>query len=141
MQVPDINVLVALALGTHPHHELALAWWKEIIQDGEPFVVPDFVAAGFVRVATNRSVSGGALGFADAFHFLERLRNAPTYLHWRGSAEIIAIFEQVVREANPPTRLTSDAYIAACAISVGGTLVTLDRDFRRFDGLRRRELV
>lgn len=33
------------------------------------------------------------------------------------------------------------AFIAACASAIGATVVTFDRDFRKFDGLRVLELA
>ena len=38
-------------------------------------------------------------------------------------------------DAGASADLVTDAYIAAAAISLGATVVTFDRDFRRFDGL------
>lgn len=50
------------------------------------------------------------------------------------------IFTNQCREASATANLVTDAYIAATAISLGATLVTFDRDFRRFDGLKVLEL-
>jgi predicted nucleic acid-binding protein len=43
------------------------------------------------------------------------------------------VFHQLLRGAELPARLCSDAYLAALAIANGWRLVSFDRDFERFD--------
>ena len=50
------------------------------------------------------------------------------------------MFGVQLRDAGASADLVTDAYIAAAAISLGATVVTFDRDFRRFDGLSVLEL-
>ena len=45
-------------------------------------------------------------------------------------------FWRLCREADARGNLVPDAYLAALAIESGSELVTADRDFRRFSGLR-----
>jgi predicted nucleic acid-binding protein len=42
----------------------------------------------------------------------------------------------VAGSASAAANLATDAYIAAFALSWAASVATLDRDFRRFDGLR-----
>jgi uncharacterized protein len=141
VNVLDVNVLVAWALTEHVHHARVQAWWEESRSAGEAFVLPDFVVAGFLRVATNAAVHTPPLGIQDAWGFLDDLAAQPTCLRWSGVADAAGALRELTEGGGVTSRLVSDAYIAACAIAVGGTLVTFDRDFRRFDGLRLRELV
>jgi toxin-antitoxin system PIN domain toxin len=53
----------------------------------------------------------------------------PGERHW-------AIFDQLCRAASVRGNLVPDAYLAALAIETGAELVTADRDFSRFPGLR-----
>ena len=50
------------------------------------------------------------------------------------------MFGSQIRSAKASANLVTDAYIAAAAIALGATVVTFDRDFRRFDGLSVLEL-
>ena len=45
------------------------------------------------------------------------------------------MFHQLLRSAEVPARLCTDAYIAAVAMANAWRLVSLDRDFDRFEGL------
>ena len=47
------------------------------------------------------------------------------------------VFHQLLRSAEVPARLCTDAYLAAVAIANGWRLVSFDRDFERFQGLAR----
>jgi predicted nucleic acid-binding protein len=46
------------------------------------------------------------------------------------------ILGQLLREAGTAGNLTTDAHLAALAIEHGAMIVTFDRDFARFDGVR-----
>jgi toxin-antitoxin system PIN domain toxin len=49
--------------------------------------------------------------------------------HWE-------IFRDILLDKNMRGNITTDAYLAALAISHGATLVSFDNDFRRFQHLR-----
>ncbi len=46
---------------------------------------------------------------------------------------MIAASEDLCRDDDAAGDLTADAYIAALALDHGGTVVSLDRDFARFE--------
>ena len=50
------------------------------------------------------------------------------------------MFGVQLRGADASANLVTDAYIASAAMAMGATVVTFDRDFRRFDGLSVLEL-
>jgi hypothetical protein len=51
------------------------------------------------------------------------------------------VFHQLLRGAELPARLCTDAHLAALAIANGWRLVSFDRDFERFEGLERLPLL
>jgi len=61
MTTPDVNVLVAAFRASHVHHRQARAWLTSALEScatgGNVELLP-MVAAGFLRVATNRKVLG-----------------------------------------------------------------------------------
>ena len=61
--------------------------------------------------------------------FIPRHIEQPAARHW-------AIYEQLCVAAGAKGNLVSDAFIAALAIESGCELITTDRDFARFPGLR-----
>ena len=50
------------------------------------------------------------------------------------------VFHRLLRSAELPTRLCTDADLAALAIANGWRLVSFDRDFERLAGLKRQLL-
>jgi len=58
---------------------------------------------------------------------------APAHNGWE-------VFHQLLRSAELPARLCTDAHLAALAIANGWRLVSFDRDFERFEGLERLQL-
>ncbi len=98
--------------------------------------VSELVLSGFVRVVTHPKVFDPPAPIDSALAFANAVRGqpmaisvGPTDRHWQ-------IFERLCRASGAKGNLVPDAYLAALAINSGGTLVTADRDFSRFAGLR-----
>ena len=137
MIIPDVNVLVALASVHHAHHQVARGWWRE---NDEPVGLPDVVVSGALRILTHPRILQPANSIGQALDFFAALRERPDVLTWVPATNTMERFEEICREANATGSLISDAYIAACAAAYGATVVTFDRDFRRFKGVRVLEL-
>lgn len=140
MNIPDVNVLVALFRPDHRYHRAAAAWWAASSDRGEPFSVPDVVWSGFTRVVTNGRIFEEPASFAQAQDFVGALLAQPTHATWVAHARTLEEFARLGADVSARGNLVTDVYIAACAATYGGTVVTFDRDYRRFDGLRVREL-
>ncbi len=136
MNLLDVNVLVALYRPSHPHHAVASQWLRESLSRGEPFTVPDVVWLGFLRLVTNRRVLPAPATFGQAWEFVASLRAQPAYLQFSPHPRTLTEFARVGLRANASVNLVTDAYIAASAVTLGATVVTFDRDFRKFDGVR-----
>ena len=63
------------------------------------------------------------------------MRAQGIYIHYVAHPRLLEMFGGQLRNAGASANLVTDAYIAAAAIAMGATVVTFDRDFRRFDGL------
>jgi uncharacterized protein len=137
----DVNVLVALFRADLPQHPVAGSWWQEGLAAGEPFVVPDLCWTGFVRVVTSRRIFAEPASPEEAVSFAQAVRAQGSHLGNGHLPGVIDVFEQLCLESAASGNLVTDAYIAAVARTLGATVVTFDRDFRRFDGLRLLELV
>lgn len=119
-----------------PDHERYRAWLRSALVGDEPVAVSDLVLSGFVRIVTHPRVFDppdpveDALAFADAVRAQPAaIRVAPGDRHW-------SIFENLCRRAGVRGNLVPDAYLAALAIEIGAELISTDRDFTRFPGLR-----
>ena len=136
MRLADVNVLAYAFRADAPGHAAHRAWVESLVGSDEAYAVSDHVLAGFLRVVTHPKVFypptplAPALAFAQAFR--ERANAvplAPGARHW-------GIFTKLCREAAARGNLVPDAWLAALAIESGCELVTTDRDFSRFPGLR-----
>lgn len=140
MNVIDVNVLVAMFLGDHVHHDSATQWWAGVADEGASITVPDLVWVGFVRLVTNNRVVTTPATFEQARAFVEAVSAQPSYLAYGTDPAILRGFAQIGSQARARGDLVTDAYIAACATVYGAAVVTFDRDFRKFDGVRVIEL-
>lgn len=69
---------------------------------------------------------------------VEAWLSAPAALVAEPTARHAAVLRGLLRETGTAGNLTTDAHLAALAIEHGAELVSLDRDFARFPGVRQR---
>ena len=136
MKIVDLNVLLYAVDENAAHHAAALRWWETAINGDEAVGLPWIVLLGFLRLATNPAVfphpleAETALRKVDGWLALEATRPvAERDEHW-------AVLRSLLAEAGTAGNLTTDAHLAALAISHGGVLISFDNDFSRFKGLR-----
>lgn len=136
MRLPDVNVLLYAFRDAALDHERYRAWLEATADAEEPFAVADVVLSGFVRVATHPRIFDPPASLDEAFAFARALRGAPTAVLVAPGPRHWDLFEKLCRDGGARGNLVSDAYLAALAIESGSELVTTDRDFARFPGLR-----
>jgi uncharacterized protein len=136
MKLVDVNVLLYVVNRQSVHHEAARLWWEAALSDEEPVAVPWTVLLGFLRLATSASVFPKPLSLEQAAERVDAwLRHPNTRVitetgeHWR-------ILKDLLAQSGTAGNLTSDAHLAALAISHGATLCSCDLDFGRFRLLR-----
>jgi uncharacterized protein len=139
--LPDINVWLALAVEEHPHHASAKQYWNSV--QAKPIGERKLwfcrvTMLGLVRLLSQPKVMGqGVLNLVQAMGLYQQFRTVP-------GVDLIAETKQcdsvlqglvVTHSANQPlpTRLWTDAYLAALAQNSGVRLVSFDQDFTRFD--------
>lgn len=135
MIVVDVNVLLAAFRADHTHHQPARRWLEETLTTGRGILIPDLAWVGFVRLVTNSHIFEVPSTPTEAFDFVEAVCSAPTYAGVSGLAEGTAAFRDTVISADAWGNLIPDAYLAAIAVENAASVVSFDRDFRRFDGI------
>lgn len=136
MRLADVNVLVYAHRGELTAHEEHRRWLMGLVNGVETFAVADFVINGFLRLVTNPRVFRTPTSMADALTFADQVRNRPHAVVVSPGGRHWEIFTRLCREAGAKGALIPDAYLAAVAIEHGCELVTADRGFARFPGLR-----
>lgn len=132
----DVNILVYAFRGDMPDHARFREWLRAGLSGPQQFAASELVLSSFVRIVTNPKAFERPDATAAALEFAGVVRErpnctvvAPGPRHWE-------IFTRLCRTAGAKGDLVSDAYLAALAVETGSELITVDRDFARFPGLR-----
>ena len=136
MRLPDVNVLLYAFRDAAPDHARFRAWLQDAVDAEEPLGVADLVLSGFVRVATHPRVFDPPASTEEAFGFARAVREAPNAVRVAPGPRHWDLFERMCLDGAARGNLVSDAYLAALAVESGCELITTDRDFARFPGLR-----
>jgi toxin-antitoxin system PIN domain toxin len=132
----DVNVLVyAFRRDTQRHAEYN-EWLNDRVRAREPFGVTDIVLSGMLRIVTHPRVFNPPDRVETVFAFLDALRTQPNCVVISPGARHWEIFHELCERADAKGNIVPDAYLAAIAIEHGCELITTDRDFARFPGLR-----
>jgi uncharacterized protein len=132
----DVNVLVDAFRGDQPRHPQVRAWLDGVVAGDSAFGIPEPSLSGFLRIVTHPRVFIEPDDVEDALVFAERLRELPHAIAIRPGDRHWSIFARLCRVTRAVGNAVPDAYLAALAIESGSEMVTADRGFARFPGLR-----
>ena len=136
MILPDVNVLVYAARDDSPACARYREWLEAALQGPEPVAVASPVVAGFLRVVTNPRVFARPSTLGDALTFVDALLAAPAAVSPALSPALAGALAETCRRAGATADRVPDAYLAAIAMDLDAELITADRGFARFGGLR-----
>ena len=136
MILPDVNTLLYAVNRASEQHAVAL---KAL---GEGFDHPSGVALAwaallaFLRLATRRGIFPRPLSIVDALRVVEQWLGHPRSRVVHPGERHAEILGNLLKSAGTAGNLTTDAHLAALAIEHGATILSFDRDFARFEGVR-----
>jgi len=136
MILVDVNVLVYACRRDATRHDEYQAWLADALGGGQAVGIAPESLAAVVRITTHPRVWKNPLTADQAFSFVDAVRAAPTAVPVLPGADHWRVFAALCNESRCRGNLVSDAWMAALAIEQGCTLVTTDRDFARFRGVR-----
>jgi toxin-antitoxin system PIN domain toxin len=136
MRIVDLNLLLYAVNSEAAQHERARTWWEQVVNDEEMIGLPWVVLLGFLRLSTNPRVfprplsASAAVAKVDAWLARDNVRVVREHdEHW-------ATLKLLLGGTGTAGNLTTDAHLAALAISHDAVLMSSDGDFARFKGLR-----
>ena len=138
MLLLDVNVVLAAHREDHAHHRSVRAWIDSMPAGRRQFTVPVLVWASFLRLATNRRIFEVPTPRTDAFAFIEAMIAQPGHLLVAPGPRHLDLLRALCDEADALGDLVPDAVIAAVAAEHSCEIVTLDRDFARFQSVQHR---
>ncbi len=96
----------------------------------------DLVLSGFIRVVTHPREFDEPMRPGEALDTVSAMRVRPNARQVRPGDRHWALFSDLVRRTGAKGDAVPDAFLAAMAIESGDELVTCDRGFSRYPGLR-----
>jgi uncharacterized protein len=133
----DTNVLVYAEIASSPHHDAAGAVLRSLAEGREPWAIPWPCVYEFLRVVTHPRVYHPPVPASRALADLSAILASPSLILLSETSRHADTCVAVVRASGVSGNLIHDAHIAALCLEHGvSELVTGDRDFRRFDGLK-----
>lgn len=121
LDLPDVNVVIALLHSGHVHHRYAQEWFAA----AQRFATTPVTEAGFLRLALNANVMGVQTSSDTALASLRSLRADPraTFL-----ADDSSLAEPVISvAAMTGHRQVTDLHLVNLAVAHSARLVTFDR--------------
>jgi toxin-antitoxin system PIN domain toxin len=133
VDIPDINVWLALLDPNHFHHAAASRYWEDHPESELAF--SRITMLGLLRLSTQPRVLSRTLSASEAWEIYQSYLAQPQ-IHFLAEPETTEWhFSSLTAKAALPHRLWTDAYLAAFAIAGGCQLVSFDADFEQFPGL------
>jgi toxin-antitoxin system PIN domain toxin len=127
----DVNVLLALLVRHHEHHDLALRWFDGLTP-GET-VLCRFVQLALVRLLGNRTIMANhAVSASAAWDLIAELMEDERLEFMAEPPLVDAVLPKLLRYATPTNKLVGDAYLAAFSIAGQMGLTTVDKGFEQF---------
>ena len=125
VELPDVNVLLALLDPMHPHHDTANDWFAGAASQG--WATCPLTENGFIRILSSSSYPGVRLRVEDATSLLETMiaSHRATYHFWPDSVSLRDRTVFTPAAIAGPKQITDDYLLGLCQVN-GGTLVTLD---------------
>lgn len=139
MILPDVNVLLYAVNRGAPQHAAAHAALSEAYRQG-PVALAWPALLGFLRLATRSGILPRPLQVEQALDVVHAWTGHPSAVIVHPGTQHEGLLRRLLIAAGIGGPMVSDAHLAAMAIEQGATLISFDRDFERFAGLRFKRL-
>jgi toxin-antitoxin system PIN domain toxin len=134
--VVDANVLLYAVNEDAPQHRTARDWLDGALDGGEPVGFAWVALLAFLRLATNSSLFPRPLTAEEAAEVVELWLRRPAALVLHPGERHLSLLRGLLAHSGSAANLVNDAHLAALALEHGAEIVSFDRDFGRFAGLR-----
>lgn len=126
---------MAISNDSHVHHAGAVTWMQSAGPNSCAFC--RVTQLGFLRLSTNKKAySLDALSMVDAWRVYENLFDDDRVVFAEEPVDIEIAWRAFTQLRSFSTNVWADAYLAAFAKTADFELITFDKGFRQFKGLR-----
>lgn len=140
MRLLDVNVLIFRVNVDAPQHDAALAAFNDSYRLGK-VALPWAVLTGFLRIATHPGIMARPLTVIQALDNMNRWLEHEDTVVLEATPRHASIVGRLLLGAGVAGNLVSDAHLAAMAIEHDAEMLSFDKDFGRFTGLRWTQLA
>jgi len=136
----DTNILVYARRREAPHHEAARRLLEDLAEGVTPWAIPWPCLYEFLRIVTHPRIFDPPTPLSDALEDVGSLLASPSLMVLSEARGHVTQLTHLARHANARGNLIHDVHIAAICVQHGvSELLTCDRDFARFAGVRWRD--
>lgn len=137
----DVNVVFSLVNARHGHHK-RVCKWMDNLEQGTQLAICRVVQMALIRLLSNKSaMRGDPLSLPEAWKLYASLIKDPSFCFLPEPARFQPCWIELCQSYGASPKVVNDAYLAAIAITLEKPLVTLDKDFRNFQGLKTQLLI
>lgn len=136
MLIVDANVLIYAVNRRSPDHGRAKRWLSSALIGGESVGFGWTVLLAFLRITTLPGALSKPLPIGAASAVVESWLSTPPAMIVEPTARHLALVVELLENAGTGGNLVADAHLAALALEHDATVVSFDRDFARFEGVR-----
>jgi toxin-antitoxin system PIN domain toxin len=136
VNVVDTNVLLYAVNEADPKHSQSVGWLDSALSSREPVGFAWASLLAFLRLATKTGLFPRPLDVGDAVRQVQSWLGAPAAVVVEPTARHADVLAGLLVPTGTGGNLVIDAHLAALAVEHGATVITFDRDFGRFSGVR-----
>ncbi len=137
----DTNILLYAHRSEFPQHDAAVRRLRELAEGAAAWGLPVFVIGEFLRVATHPRVFHPPSTEFEATTSVTALLASPSVRVLSPGGRYWELLREAITDSSARGNLVFDAQIVAvCREHGAGTILSEDRDFRRFSGIAIRRL-
>lgn len=136
MKLLDANSLLYAYDSDSAHHAICRSWLEVAFNSEETVALPWQTLLAFLRISTNSRATKKPLQSAEACEIVSSWLDQVNVSVIGAGERFWELLEDQIREAQVAGPLVTDAALAALALEHGATLCSVDKDFRRFRGLK-----
>lgn len=139
MKLVDANVLLYAVNESEPRHAGARRWLDSSLNSAEAVGFAWAVLLAFVRLSTKAGLFPRPLSVEASLAIVRVWVGDGPGVVIEPTTRHLEVLAGLLRKSGTGGNLTSDAHLAALAVEHDATIVSYDRDFERFPGVRWRE--
>jgi toxin-antitoxin system PIN domain toxin len=132
----DANILLYAYDSDSSHHAACRSWLEAAFNAEEIVVLPWQTLLAFIRICTNPRATKKPLDSAQACEIVNSWLSQANVSVIGAGERFWELLKGQILEAQIAGPLVTDAALAALALEHGATLCSVDKDFRRFRGLK-----